>query len=477
MLTGTNAGIVSVGTIDTLIFRDFKIQGDGVIGSAQWGINNASGQTLSRIIVQNLEVWNTTIGISVNAYLSGSVDNVIIEGNYCHDIVGSDPGTGYGIHASKATNVRISNNLLDNCSRHSIYQAAGVAHTIIHDNIIKNHRKDVDAGTYHAAIAAGRGSRVSIVDNILIDGYDGGILFAQVDSDSLGAQDSIIQGNQLIGRKNASPDIIIGEKTVPTSYFTSNVSVIGNVFHTDYGECGAGGNILVVNGTEIKISDNLHYWEGIDDDTATIPIIGIGHDTYISEASHCTNIDVSNNYITAEGILRSKVIGVYVASEICGYTSNVRIKNNTFKGMAIDVYFSGALTNPNILYDTRKKTLGSAAPTTGTWERGDIVWDSTPTSGAAPGWICTESGTFSAATDGTGDTDGSTAVITGMTDTSDFSIGDYVDVSAGFPTTGPYKVYGLTATTMTISGNSNSAETNITVDTSDPVFKAMANLA
>ena len=87
------------------------------------------------------------------------------------------------------------------------------------------------------------------------------------------------------------------------------------------------------------------------------------------------------------------------------------------------------------------------------------------------GWVCTHSGAFGAATDNTGDTDGSTAVITGVTDTSDFNLGDFVDVTAGFPTTGPYEVKAKTATSLTISASSDSAESNITVDTSDPTFK------
>lgn len=71
----------------------------------------------------------------------------------------------------------------------------------------------------------------------------------------------------------------------------------------------------------------------------------------------------------------------------------------------------------------------------------------------------------SIATDATGDTDGSTAVITGMTDTSDFFVGETVEVSAGFATTGPYTIVSKTATTMTISVNSNAAVNNITVHT------------
>jgi len=71
---------------------------------------------------------------------------------------------------------------------------------------------------------------------------------------------------------------------------------------------------------------------------------------------------------------------------------------------------------------------------------------------------------YTAATDSTGDTDGSTAVITGMTDTSDFNAGDFVTVSAGFPSaTVSYGILSKTSTTITLDTNSDSAQTNVTV--------------
>jgi hypothetical protein len=36
---------------------------------------------------------------------------------------------------------------------------------------------------------------------------------------------------------------------------------------------------------------------------------------------------------------------------------------------------------------------GTAAPTTGTWKRGDVVMNSTPSAGGTPGWVCTTAGT------------------------------------------------------------------------------------
>ncbi|MGH7968026.1 MAG: hypothetical protein ACREIC_04795, partial [Limisphaerales bacterium] len=116
-------------------------------------------------------------------------------------------------------------------------------------------------------------------------------------------------------------------------------------------------------------------------------------------------------------------------------------------------------------------------PGSGTWSQGDIIWEKLVSAGGQPGYVCTTSGTFSSATDNTGDTDGSTGVITGMTDTSDFSVGDYVSVSAGFASTGPFRITTKSASSITVDANSNSVQSNVTVDTPDPVFKAMAAVA
>ena len=37
--------------------------------------------------------------------------------------------------------------------------------------------------------------------------------------------------------------------------------------------------------------------------------------------------------------------------------------------------------------------IGTAAPLSGTWSRGDIVWNSQPSAGGAPGWMCVTAGT------------------------------------------------------------------------------------
>lgn len=128
-------------------------------------------------------------------------------------------------------------------------------------------------------------------------------------------------------------------------------------------------------------------------------------------------------------------------------------------------------------FQEHKITFGTSTPTSGSWPRSSIIFDATATAGASMGWMVTDGGTFGTATDNTGDTDGSTGVITGMTDTSDFNVGDVVNISAGFSATTNHIILSKTSTSITVDSNSNSVQSNVTVDTQDPTFKAMPNLA
>ena len=38
-------------------------------------------------------------------------------------------------------------------------------------------------------------------------------------------------------------------------------------------------------------------------------------------------------------------------------------------------------------------SYGTAAPSDGTWSRGDRVWNTAPSAGGTPGWVCVVSGT------------------------------------------------------------------------------------
>ena len=57
------------------------------------------------------------------------------------------------------------------------------------------------------------------------------------------------------------------------------------------------------------------------------------------------------------------------------------------------VSYTGLKRAYGITNEARAEIWDSAAPVAGTWARGDICWNNTPSSGGPPGWVCTTAGT------------------------------------------------------------------------------------
>ena len=110
-----------------------------------------------------------------------------------------------------------------------------------------------------------------------------------------------------------------------------------------------------------------------------------------------------------------------------------------------------------------------APPPSGPYKAGDYVFDQLPASGQATIWACTGT-TDDTPTDVAGDTTSGSATVTGVADTSDFNVGEYVTASAGFATTGPYLLLAKTATTLKIDSVATSSQNNITVTEQIPVW-------
>jgi len=123
---------------------------------------------------------------------------------------------------------------------------------------------------------------------------------------------------------------------------------------------------------------------------------------------------------------------------------------------------------------------GVAVPTYGAFSVGDIVENSAPSVGNPTGWKCVQSGVFSNASSTGGSTTGNVgslrAVVSGLSDTSGFNVGDYVTASAGF-SAGDLKVISIDSPSqLTLSRTSDSVQANVTISAVNPVFGAMASL-
>ncbi len=111
-----------------------------------------------------------------------------------------------------------------------------------------------------------------------------------------------------------------------------------------------------------------------------------------------TKITIRGNYVTGQS--GNVLIYLQTNSAGCAVMGNVsRLRtsgSDAFRNDSSDQPFfdtnwidSTVIADgvgPKIFHDT-------AAPVANTWRRGDIVWNSTPASGAPPGWVCTTGGT------------------------------------------------------------------------------------
>jgi len=91
-----------------------------------------------------------------------------------------------------------------------------------------------------------------------------------------------------------------------------------------------------------------------------------------------------------------------------------------------------SFVTPNVLtLNAYKMTWRTAAPTTGTYARGSVIWKSDAAAGGSPGWVCVHDNTFGTLNAGntTGTITSGTKLLTVNTVTG-LKIGDFIDVVA-----------------------------------------------
>jgi parallel beta-helix repeat protein len=400
------------------------------------GLRLDGGESIASSYTQYKEAITTQTTSEVrieDCYFTGFPSEVIV--------INSPTQTFKGVH--------ILNNEITDCAGNESISIQGSFNSGIF--IIGNYVHDTAMG-----IQGGGNSGTVISNNIIRDcsGFADkpGIAFGPESSGS-GTEsypNFIIEGNSI---SNVTGAGIMVYSSVYASVIRNNVIRKASQDATTAQRAG----IIVYDAFKLNISGNI--------------ITETGDGTNNAAGIQCAGgqfISITENLVTP-GASGSQVYGIIASDE----RHMVECQNNMVFGHTVLDYkssVSNEFIKLNKIPDTNIQT--NNAPTKGTYHDGERVWKVNAIEGESPGWICTTAGTFSSATDSTGDTDGSTAVITGMTDTSDFYVGQYVTVSAGFPA-GSHQILTKTATTVTLNNNSNSAQSNVTVATPDPVFSQM----
>lgn len=231
-------------------------------------------------IKTNINIHHNTlsdfsVGISFNADLAGLVENSRISNNIISNILGTEPGSGYGIHLANVRNCIINNNNIQNVQRHSIYHAWGMNNEIS-NNVIKNHRRNLEFSASKCALAIFRNSRnVTIKENtfennnsvsvFVYAGFDGETVF---DKNKYADQKDIkIIGNYFINNcVDLNPDAIgimigynIHEKYSDFIFHEKNIDIQSNFFFSS--NTRALNAIRLYTGNIVKIKNNIFMFD------------------------------------------------------------------------------------------------------------------------------------------------------------------------------------------------------------------------
>jgi hypothetical protein len=128
---------------------------------------------------------------------------------------------------------------------------------------------------------------------------------------------------------------------------------------------------------DIIVSGNTVKFTGTDTRTGGFGAFGIGS---FSGA----------NALPGGQIIDNTIIGNYAFTMFLPYTSlDVVVKGNNVNQATGTLNVNAAI----VYLDIRRQFRLAAAPTTGSWTRGDVVMNQNPTIGQPTGWMCTVTGT------------------------------------------------------------------------------------
>lgn len=294
LLTGSNAGFTTVSSLECsyIEIKNFNIEGDGVVSNQHMLFSLGTLLQVKNLVIENNKVNNCVIGITAGFENGRSTKNCEITNNTIKNIVGTNPGEGYGIHIANSPTVdstyssglvKVTNNIIDNASRHSIYFARG-SNGIIKNNTILNHRKDVHNGAVLSAIAIFRSSDVICESNTVKDFYSCALMISpEVDYPS---NNIVVKGNVFTNGLELSY-LYVGYMSY-VDLELKNILISDNVFS------GSPAKIQFKLGRNVNITNNIFY---TDSTFHCIVIEPLGETA--GTANYSSNISFSNNSISS----------------------------------------------------------------------------------------------------------------------------------------------------------------------------------
>lgn len=371
-----------------------KIIGNG--GTKQHAIACNSNHSISNSDFYDNEISEVAVGISLNADLGGTIEDCSIHDNYIHNIHGTDTGSGYGIHVAATNRTNIYNNLIKKCERHSIYHSRG-SFTKIYGNVITDHRNGVAKNIIRPALPIYRDSSfVEVYGNKFIDCFDGMIKIASDGEIGAGNCEFVdIYNNQFIRPRNAAYLLQIGSDSTDNTYTCRNIKIRDNWFQDDVDLTSNTIVLNIVRGINIELERNFFDIENIRSNKSRMIVVQTTTDNVV------TNLYIVNNTFRPSGTDITGMSSIGFSGNVLTDNSFIRAENNSFisikdnDGINYNRYvLSASATNSyiNLMDSVSLPSRASMAPTNGYHEKGEIVYNTKPTSQGFIGWVCMNAG-------------------------------------------------------------------------------------
>lgn len=343
--------------------------------------------------------------------------NTLVEGNrfvssgddatFFADLSVNLNGVWTPITTAECRDIRILGNYAEKIAA-KLWCACGYTDVVIANNTAANQRGDAIITRSEPGVPASASNNVVIANNVfincfggfgpLVDGYR-----VQTDIISAGAGEVYVfncsdSSNVTLIGNSASWDTRVSGGFKPFSFASSDsVSITGNSF---LGMASGGADIgAVLDGSNVAtnyvISGNQFIKKS-----------GIGG-RCLNMLRGLSSVAVTNNIFYCDAAYSATAnevfINVYDSSKIL-LTNNIFNNPNSFNVLRTVEGITNSYAKENICigdFGNRPNTLavnkvvgyGSAAPTTGSYTVGDIIYNTSATAGGYVGWVCVASGT------------------------------------------------------------------------------------
>lgn len=297
------------GKVDGLLVEGLTFDGGESTGQdppRRWvrGIWTASGNQIRGFSARGNHFRNLIEGIALNAndlVGGGAFSDARVLHNTFENIVGTLPGTGYGVSDTGEGNT-VAFNVFDRTGRHAIYVANARDH-LSYGNVLKGHRFGVSTGQVRPAINIARSRQVAVHGNLFQDFSDSAINIAQSSATDRDCEDIDVRANTFMSPRNRMPVILIGEQHeggidpstgAITQWRTRNVMITENRFVVDASSLdpseGIPRVVQVLNGEGVSIVGNLIGLRRLPGSSYDAVVLGSTDPAYAGAVDGCPDI-------------------------------------------------------------------------------------------------------------------------------------------------------------------------------------------